>query len=300
MLAGIAEWAIQGKQQAAAVLDSMQQSGTEEPKQTWKEYAGRTTGPEGYSMGDITRHMAKKTKESVVDSIKHKVLRVIEQTYVDRVKPQLTADDKAMPMFVRRALHELADEFWAALNSELPTLIDRALVVAERERAEQSLANEAAPMLGDLLRPGDMVPSPPSPPASPPEEAANRPTGPRLTPLEPAAPGGAGDGTTAVVLSLSLQCELQPATQHATQHATAAAPQPRALQPRAAAARASHPDPLVSLGTQVRVARVARGDIAERPRRGVRRAGLGHLDLPLARSRREPPRRGHGDGRSPA
>lgn len=222
MLAGIAEWAIQGKQQAAAVLDSMQQSASEEPKQTWKEYAGRTTGPEGYSMGDITRHMAKKTKESVVDSIKHKVLRVIEQTYVDRVKPQLTADDKAMPMFVRRALHELADEFWAALNSELPTLIDRALVVAERERAEQSLANEAAPMLGDLLRPGDMVPSPPSPPASPPEEAADRPTGPRLTPPEPAAPGGAGNGTTAVVLSLELQCDLQLAAQPATARVAAA------------------------------------------------------------------------------
>jgi len=230
MLAGIAEWAIQGKQQAAAVLDSIS-SATEEPKQTWKEYAGRTTGPEGYSMGDITRHMAKKTKESVVDSIKHKVLRVMQQTYVDRVKPELTADDKAMPMFVRRALHELADEFWAALNSELPTLIDRALVVAERERAEQSLANEAAPMLGDLLRPGDMVPSPPSPPASPPEEAeeaADRQPGPRLTPPEPAAPGGAGDGTTAVVLSLELQCELQPATQPA--------------------ARTSHPDPLACLG----------------------------------------------------
>jgi hypothetical protein len=201
MFAGIAEWAM-GKQQAAAVLDSM------ESKQTWKEYAGRTTGPEGYSMGDITRHMAKKTKESVVDSIKHKILRVMQQTYVDRVKPQLTADDKAMPMFVRRAVHELADEFWATLNSELPTLIDRALVVAERERAEQNVANEAAPMLGDLLRPGDVVPSPPSPPASPPEEAANRPAARRLTPPVPAAPGSAGDGTTVVELSLELQCAL--------------------------------------------------------------------------------------------
>ena len=105
MIAGIAEWAMGKQQEAAAVLDSM------ESKQTWKEYAGRTTGPEGYSVGDITRHMAKKTKESVVDSIKHKILRVLQQTYVDRVKPQLTADDKAMPMFVRRAIHELADEF---------------------------------------------------------------------------------------------------------------------------------------------------------------------------------------------
>ena len=119
MIAGIAEWAMGKQQEAAAVLDSM------ESKQTWKEYAGRTTGPEGYSVGDITRHMAKKTKESVVDSIKHKILRVMQQTYVERVKPQLTADDKAMPMFVRRAIHELADEFWATLNSELPTLIDR-------------------------------------------------------------------------------------------------------------------------------------------------------------------------------
>jgi len=204
MIAGIAEWAMGKQQEAAAVLDSM------ESKQTWKEYAGRTTGPEGYSVGDITRHMAKKTKESVVDSIKHKILRVMQQTYVDRVKPQLTADDKAMPMFVRRAIHELADEFWATLNSELPTLIDRALVVAERERAEQSAANEAAPMLGDLLRPGDMVPSPPSPPASPPEEAANRPTARRSTPPVPAAPDSAGDGATVVELSLELQCELQP------------------------------------------------------------------------------------------
>ena len=106
MIAGIAEWAMGKQQEAAAVLDSM------ESKQTWKEYAGRTTGPEGYSVGDITRHMAKKTKESVVDSIKHKILRVMQQTYVDRVKPQLTADDKAMPMFVRRAIHELADEFF--------------------------------------------------------------------------------------------------------------------------------------------------------------------------------------------
>ena len=225
-----------GKQQeAAAVLDSM------ESKQTWKEYAGRTTGPEGYSVGDITRHMAKKTKESVVDSIKHKILRVMQQTYVERVKPQLTADDKAMPMFVRRAIHELADEFWATLNSELPTLIDRALVVAERERAEQSAANEAAPMLGDLLRPGDMVPSPPSPPASPPEEAANRPTARRLTPPVPAAPSSAGDGATVVELSLELQCELQPQPNLQPQQHR----KPHALQPRVDAARAFHPDPLV-------------------------------------------------------
>lgn len=120
MLQGIAEWAERGKRDAAAVFDSMQQNATDElpkPKQTWKEYAGRTTGPEGYSMGDITRHMAKKTKESVVDSIKGRVHQVMQSTYVDRVKPRLTADDKAMPMFVRRALHELADEFWETLNS---------------------------------------------------------------------------------------------------------------------------------------------------------------------------------------
>ena len=137
------------------------------PKQTWKEYAGRTSGPDGYVLGDLTRRKAGQVKTSVIDSVKGRVLRVIGQAYVEKIKPQLTESDKHMPMSVRRAVHEVADEFWAELSLELPSLIDRVLAAAEQERAERNKADDATPMLGGLLEPPPPMPSPPTSPPGP-------------------------------------------------------------------------------------------------------------------------------------
>ena len=39
----------------------------------------------------------------------------------------LTENDKFMPMAVRRALHDLVDDFWWSLMQELPETIDKVL-----------------------------------------------------------------------------------------------------------------------------------------------------------------------------
>ena len=47
--------------------------------------------------------------------------------YLEKAKPMLTENDKFMPMAVRRALHDLVDDFWWSLMQELPETIDKVL-----------------------------------------------------------------------------------------------------------------------------------------------------------------------------
>ena len=195
-------------------------------KQTWKEYSGRTTGPDGYVLGDLTRRQRDKVKNQLVDGIKERVLRVLQQAYIDKVKPQLTSEDKHMPMAVRRAIHEVADEFWETLSLELPSLIDRMLAVVQDERAQRSEAAGAASMLGGVLL-DRSAPSVPSPPPSPPSTDLPDQAAPAAAPAQSAAAGtialSSNDGGASnhvggtdinpaqatVVLTLELACGLE-------------------------------------------------------------------------------------------
>jgi hypothetical protein len=172
------------KEKASTVKNFLEDrlSDASESKVSWKEWSGRATGPDGYVTGDIMRRHASRAKSSLVDSLKARVLRVCQSVYADRIKPQLTEQDKFMPRSVRRAVHEMADAFWAEVSLELPGLVDRVLLAAETVRAEKHEVADAAPMLGSLLES-----PPPSPPPSPPVAA---------------------EGAARVCLTLELACSL--------------------------------------------------------------------------------------------
>ena len=127
---------------------------------TWKQYAGRDEGPEGYKFGDLTKGIFQKTKKHIVTNVKHKIQITVQNLYLYRVKPGLTKD-KQMPGFVRWAIHEVADELWANVMLELPRSLDKMLEkdhVSAEDRAEERahilalrqghIGDEAAPMCG--------------------------------------------------------------------------------------------------------------------------------------------------------
>lgn len=135
------------------------------PHQTWKEWSGRATGPEGYTFGDLHRRNKMAIRGHLIGSLKTRLLRVVHRSYVERIKPRLTRGDKHMPMAVRRAVHDVADELWSQLSLELPSLIDRVVAAVQEERKDRDEASLASPMLGAaVLAPADVSP-PPSPPS---------------------------------------------------------------------------------------------------------------------------------------
>ena len=106
---------------------------------TWKQYAGRDEGPDGYKFGDLTKGIFQKTKKHIVTNVKHKIQITVQNMYLYRVKPNLTKD-KQMPGFVRWAIHEVSDELWANVMLELPRSLDKMLEkdhVSAEDRAEE-------------------------------------------------------------------------------------------------------------------------------------------------------------------
>ncbi len=109
---------------------------------TWKQYAGRDEGPDGYKFGDLTKGIFQKTKKHIVTNVKHKIQITVQNMYLYRVKPNLTKD-KQMPGFVRWAIHEVSDELWANVMLELPRSLDKMLEkdhVSAEDRAEERAA----------------------------------------------------------------------------------------------------------------------------------------------------------------
>ena len=69
---------------------------------TWKQAAGRTTGPQGYTFGDFTRSKIHGVKQRVAEGVQQRLIEAFIDLYVITVKPMLTPD-KWMPEPVQRA-----------------------------------------------------------------------------------------------------------------------------------------------------------------------------------------------------